>query len=55
MTDETTDVISRFRAEAARGLAAGEVEDWLPTATPAVYLGADLRFEETYVTVDMDG
>lgn len=39
MTDETTDAISRFRAEAAaRGLAAGDVEDWIRAALPAVYL-----------------
>jgi len=39
MTDVTTDAISRFRAEAAaRGLAAGDVEDWIRAALPAVYL-----------------
>lgn len=39
MTDETTDAINRFRVEAAaRGLAAGDVEDWIRAALPAVYL-----------------
>jgi hypothetical protein len=40
MSDEATDVMSRFRAEAAaRGLAAVDVEDWIRAARPAVYLG----------------
>ncbi len=39
MADETTDPISRFRAEAAaRGLAAGDVENWIRAALPAVYV-----------------
>lgn len=42
MTDETADLVSRFRAEtASRGLPSIEVEYWIRTARPAVYAAPD--------------
>ncbi|MGH3169616.1 MAG: DUF1963 domain-containing protein [Trebonia sp.] len=42
MTDETSDLVSRFRAEtASRGIPSIEVEYWIRAARPAVYAATD--------------